>query len=399
VNLRSTPLRIVCSTAAWLALAVAGPRAVAQPEDLRALLERALALHQQGDLEGAAAAYEQVVALVPQAARIRSNLGAVYAQLGRYDDAIEQYRLALAGLEGDESEGAVRQNLAIAFQKAARVEEARDEAARLLEAQPGNRDVRLLLADCHVRLGEHEKAVDLLQPAAAAAPEDRAIAHLLGTSLLALGRTSEAQVVMERVFRQDSPEAHLLLASVNARRGDCATAGKELELARAGNAKLPLLNYLQGECLRTQGNWAGAAEAFRRELEVDPNHLESNLHLGNILREEGRYDEALVYLTRAARVRRDAPAVKFSLGALYVSLGRLDEARRLLEEVQAAVPAHVPTQMQLTIVYTRLGLKEEAARARANATRLQREAEGRASEGAPGGGILDLLAKPPPGKP
>lgn len=384
---------------AWLTAALAGPRAAAQPAELPALLERALELHQRGDLEGAAAAYEQVMSLVPRAARIRSNLGAVYAQLGRYDDAIEQYRLALAGLAGDESEPAVRQNLAIAFQKAARIEAARDEAARILAAQPGNRDVLLLLADCHVRLGEHQEAVDLLQPAAAAAPEDRAIAHLLGTSLLALGRMGEAQVVMERVFRQDSPEAHLLLASINARRGDCATAGKELELARAGDAKLPLLNYLQGECLRTQGNWAGAADAFRRELDVDPNHLEANLHLGNILREEGRYDEALVYLTRASRLRGAAPVVKFSLGALYVSLGRLDEARRLLEDVQAITPTHVPTQMQLTILYTRLGLKEEAARARANATRLQKQAEGKASEGAPGGGIMDLVGKPPSGKP
>ena len=345
----------------------------AQEGDVDALLSRAVVLQQTGDLSGAAALYVQVLRVVPAAARVRSNLGAAYAGLGRFDEAIVEYRRALE----TEQDNSIRQNLTLALLKAGRLEEAADEADRMRLAQPENRNMVLVAADCRLRLGQSERVVELLQPVSAAAPDDKTVAFMLGTAMLNLGRTSEAELLIDRVFRDDSPEGHLLLATLSAGRGDCPAAVKELDLARARNPQLPQVNYLKGSCLKTQGDWAGAAEAFRRELEIDASHYESNLNLGNLLREEGRYEEALVHLLRAARVRGDAPIVKFSLGALYVSLGRMDEARHLLEEVQSVAPTHVATQVQLAIVYTRLGLKEEAVRARENATRLQKKAEGR----------------------
>ncbi len=121
-----------------------------------------------------------------------------------------------------------------------------------------------------------------------------------------------------------------------ARRGEWPAAVAEYDKARAGNPKLPLVNFLYGEALMKERNdWAGAAAAFRAELEIDPNHYESNLLLGTLLREGGQADEALRHLEHAARLRGDDLAVKFSLGAAYLGMGRLEEARRLLEEVVA----------------------------------------------------------------
>jgi hypothetical protein len=59
----------------------------------------------------------------------------------------------------------------------------------------------------------------------------------------------------------------------------------------------------------------------------------------------------------------------------------LEEAQRLLEGVAAAAPGHLPTQMQLAALYTRLGRAEDAARARAAVTRLTKEADARTFEG------------------
>ncbi len=365
------------------------PRASAQQEDLDALLSRAIVLHQTGDLEGAVAAYVQILRAVPDAARVRSNLGAAYAGLGRYDEAIEQYQKTLA----QEDDASVRQNLVLAFQKAGRFKEAAEEAARVLAAQPENRDALLLLAESFSRLGENQKAVDLLGPAASRSPEDEAVAYLLGTALLNLNRTAEAQVVMDRLFRDGSAEAHVLLATMHERRKDWASALSEIEKARAASPKLRLVNFLYGECLMKQKNdWAGAAAAFRQELEGDPNHYESNLLLGTLLREEGKHEEALGYLTRAARARGDDLAVKFSLGADYVALGRLDEARTLLETVVAAAPDHVPTHMQLAVLYHRLGRTEDAARERSAVVRLQKAAEARSFQGVRES-LGDLLGK------
>ena len=370
-----------------------------QDADLAALLNRAVMLHQTGELEAAAGAYEQVLRAVPHASRIRSNLGAVYSRLGRYDEAIEQYRRALEGEGVGEGEMAIRQNLALALYKTGRTSSAVEEVRGVLVAQPDNRDALLLLADCYLREGKSREVVDLLEPAAARFPDDKAVAYLLGTALLDLDRIGDAQLVMDRVFREDSPEARVLLATMHLKRKDYAAALEELEKARAANADLPLVNFLYGESLmRNRNDWAGAAAAFRRELEIDPNHFESNLLLGNLLREEARYEDALVYLDRAARLRGDDLAVQFSLGAAYLALGRTGEAQSLLETVAEHAPGHLPTHLQLAVLYARTGRAQDAARERETVVHLKKEADARSFQGVREM-VTDLIGKSSPSGP
>jgi len=342
-------------------------------------------LHQTGDLEAAAAAYELFLRAVPQASRVRSNLGAVYAGLGRYDQAIDQYRRALAGEEGGEAELPIRQNLTLALYKAARYEEAATEAEILLAgstAARSNRDMVLLLSDIYLRRGEEEKVVALLTPVAAEDADDKAVAYTLGTALLAQDEVDTAERIIERVLRDDSPEGHALFATLHMKRGDCEGALAELEKARAGNPQLRTVNYLSGVCLmQERSDWAGAAAAFRREIEVDPNHFESNLFLGNLLRQEGRHEEALPYLAHAGRLRGGDVAVEYSLGAAYLALGRDDEAQPLLEQVAVAAPDHMPTHRWLAVLYTRQGRTEDAAREKATVVRLAKAAESQAFQG------------------
>ena len=369
-----------------------GAPAAAQDPDLQAVLSKALALHQAGDLEGAANLYVEVLRAVPQAFRVRSNLGAAWAGLGRYDDAIDQYQQALA-VEDDAS---VRHNLAVALVKAGRTADAAAESRRVLGTLPGNRDALLLLAECELRLGRDKDALELLRGTPAALQDDRAVAYLLGTALLNLNRLGEAQSVMDRVFKGDSPEGHVLLGSMYTRRGDWTAARGEYEKALAANAKLPLVNYLYGEALmKERSDWEGAARAFRAELAIDPNHFESNLLLGTLLREEGRHEEALTFLRHAARLHADDLAVKFSLGAALLATGSLEEARRLLEDVSTAAPGHLPTQMQLAVLYTRLRRPQDAARARQNVVRLQKEADAKSFQGVRES-ITDIIGKTGP---
>src|SRR5579871_3389058 len=66
----------------------------AQDSDPRALLQRAYAMQQAGDLTGAAEAYRAVLKLRPDEVGAHSNLGVVLVKLGRYDEAIVEYREA-----------------------------------------------------------------------------------------------------------------------------------------------------------------------------------------------------------------------------------------------------------------------------------------------------------------
>ncbi len=376
----------------------AGPSA-----DPAALLSRALSLQQSGDLEGAVAAYEQLLRLGAESPALRSNLGAAYVQLGRYDQAIEQYQRALAA---DASNAAIRRNLALAFYKTGRISEAAAEAQAVVAAQPENEAAVVLLADCLYRLGRNARVVELLRPLTART-QDRAVSYLLGMALIGEGRAKEAQGEIDRVLRDDSPEAHVFLAMMYVKDGECGKAMPEIRRALAVNPRLPLVNFLNGECLMRdeRGDWSAAMDAFRAELALDPNHFESNLFLGDLLREGARQQEALPFLERARRLRPDDLAPEFSLGAAYVALGRTQEALPLLEHVAAAAPDHLQTHMQLAIAYHRLGRTEDSARERAAVGKLQSEGETRFFKG-----VSDALARllqrttspaaaPPPAQP
>src|SRR5262247_4569725 len=69
---------------------------------------RGVELQQKGDLEGARAAYEAALKLIPRRIDALSNLGVIFAKWGQYDQAIIRYRQALAI---DPKEHSIRLNL------------------------------------------------------------------------------------------------------------------------------------------------------------------------------------------------------------------------------------------------------------------------------------------------
>ena len=86
----------------------------ASPQSAERYLQEAIALHQKGDFEGAIAGYRTYLKLRPNAIDARSNLGAALAHLGRYEEAIAEYKQAL-GENGSNPE--VLLNLGLAYYK------------------------------------------------------------------------------------------------------------------------------------------------------------------------------------------------------------------------------------------------------------------------------------------
>jgi tetratricopeptide (TPR) repeat protein len=357
--------------------AFAAPQA--QEPDADALLERALAQHRAGDVLGAIDAYLALLERDAGRADVRSNLGVAYARLGRHEEAIAQYRLALAGGSVDP---AIRFNLGLALFKAARFPEAAEELARVVERQPENKGALLLLAECSLQLGNSAKVVELLAPHEAAYGEDRAYAFLLGSALVQENDLKRGQIFIDRVLRGgDSAEVHLLMGAAHLRARDLQAARNELRRAAEMNPSLPTVNSLLGKVLQLMGDGQGAEEAYRRELEINPNDFDANLSIGSLRRDEGRFDEALAYLTRAARLRADDLTVLHALASLYVSSGAYQKACDTLEPLVKRVPDFQQGHVLLAMAYARLGRMQDAERERAIARRLGAERQ-RSEEGA-----------------
>jgi tetratricopeptide (TPR) repeat protein len=371
---------------ALAALAAAARAAPQQAAGSRQALERATALHQAGDLEGAVREYQAFLKRHPDVADVRSNLGAAYVRLGRLDRAIAEYKGALA-LGNASDATAVRFNLGLAYYKAARLEEAKGALARVLAARPDHENALLLLANCHLALGEDAKVIDLLSPAAARLGADRAFAYLLGTALLRGGQLERGRALLDVVLRGgDSAEARFMLGTAHLVRGDPSAAVPEFERALALNPELPSVNAFLGKSLQEMSRGDEAAERFRRELEINPNDYDSNLLLGmHVQKAEQKHDEALAYYERALRIRPGSANPRYQIGLVYLETGRGQEALALIEGVVRDVPDFLEGHATLTRLYYRLGRRAEAERHRAIADELRarREAQDLAAARAP----------------
>lgn len=361
--LRCSLIVVALSSAPWAA-AQTGP----DPEELFA---RGVQLHQSGDILGAILAYQEVLAREPDRIDARSNLGAAYVHLGRYGDAIEQYGKALGV---DPYNTKVRFNLALALYKAANVAEAAEELKRVVDREAGNGRARLLLADCYLQMGQDGPVVSLLSGRDAEFGDDRLFAYLLGNALIRRDEAQRGQAYIDRLFKGgDTAEARLLMGVAQLRRQDFKAALLEFQRAVALNPSLSTVHSFHGRALMSTGRRQEAAEAFRKELERNPNDFDSNLYLGFVMKDDNRLDESLDHLKRAGRLRPKDVRVLYGLGALHLAAGRIDEAEQELEALVEEVPEYSQGHVLLATVYYRQKKKELGDREQAIAERQRAE--------------------------
>jgi tetratricopeptide (TPR) repeat protein len=332
-------------------------------------LQEAIGLHQKGDFEGAIAGYRAYLKLRPEAVDARSNLGAALAHLGRYEQAIAEYKRAL---EKDPKNPGVMLNLGLAYYKVGQFDEAAQELAAARVEQPDNGQALLLLADCRLRLGENKEVIKLLTPLEKSGPADLAVAYMLGTALVRDQQTARGQVLIERILRNgDSAEARLLLGTTKMIGNDYAGARADLQRAVELNPKLPDVYSYYGLALLRTGDTTSAAEAFRKELEANPNDFTSNLQLGALARQDQENEKALGYLERALLLRPGDPGARFQIAAAHLALGEVEQSRAELEQLIAEAPEFPEAHVTLATIYYRLKRKADGDRERRIAEKLE----------------------------
>lgn len=352
-------------------MALATPARGQNAPDFARLFGRAIELHQAGDLLGAIDSYKAALAISPDRADALSNLGAAYVRLGQYDDGIKQYE---AALKADQANSTFRMNLALAYYKSARPNEAVLHLKRVVASAPETKAAYLVLADCYLQIGQDREVVALLTPRESMFTGDLAFAYLLGTALLRTGDEVTGQTYVDRVFGAgESAEAHLLMGIAHLGQHDYPEAKIELERAVRLNPKVPTAHALYGRALLALGEQAQAERAFHQELDVNVNDFEANLQLGNIRKSAQRFAEASVYLERANTIRPTDLTARKLLASLRLQTGRVEDALGLLEALVKEAPELVEVHVQLATAYNRLGRKDDAERERAIVDRLNAE--------------------------
>jgi tetratricopeptide (TPR) repeat protein len=334
------------------------------------LLKEAVMLHQQGKLEEAIKDYDLFLDLYPDAAEVRSNLGAALVAAGKYGRAIDEYKLALL----KKSEPKLHLNLALAYYKTDNFRDAVTELEQVHSADKDNRQATLLLADCYVRGGENKKAIDLLTPLYDNGAQDAATEYVLGTALARDGQAERAQNVIDPLLSgPDSAEKHMLMGTTKFGARDYTNAITELRQAAEMNPDLPEVHSFYAQALFASGDTTGSRKIFEKELERNPNDFQSNVHIGLMLRQDEKYDEAMKYLNRALNARPNDVAVRYQIALVKMAQGKDEAARDEIEQIVAEAPNFTEAHVTLSILYFREKRKEDGNRERAIVQRLNAE--------------------------
>lgn len=106
----------------------------------------------------------------------------------------------------------------------------------------------------------------------------------------------------------------------------------------------------------TDWDWTGAEREFRRALVLNPNLAQAHHWYGNLLLgPEGRHDEAIAQLQRAAELDPLSPIIAADTGFAYYLAGRHDLALQKYQQVLSTNPDFLPVHFYLMKYYRETG--------------------------------------------
>ena len=296
------------------------------------------------DFAAAAAEFEEVLELQPEATNVHPLLGLAYRRLGRREEAERQMALLGASVEVRFPDPLIEEVEALVIGVGPVIE----KALRAYGA------------------GRFDEAVAGYREALAQEPENLTALRGLGLSLRAAGRLDESIEAYQRLLavQPDHRLGGLELAMTQIDRGDYTPAIERLEAAVAADPEFKEAHFNLGVALSRVDRWAEAERHLRRVLELSADYPRTRYYLGVVLDELGRDEEAVVVLREA--VRRD-PADFLSrqrLGYLLAAAGDVAgaelEHRAVLELEVAPAPEKAAAHFQLGSFARDRGVAAEA---------------------------------------
>jgi tetratricopeptide (TPR) repeat protein len=267
------------------------------------LVKVAAALHDQGDVDGAALVRNQVAQMKRALAEVHSNLGTVLRDQGKLDEAIAAYREA-AVISPEYAEAHC--NLGALLRRQGKLEEA---------------------------IAAHRQAV-FLRP-------DSAEAHsCLGLALRDRRELDEAVSAHREAVRiaPDHAEFYSNLGNALSERGDLDEAVVAYRNALGIQPALADLHSNLANALRDQGKLDDAIAAYNEAVRLGPDRAEFHLNLGIALRDQGKLEDALAAYRKALALKPDFVEIHSNIGVALIELGRFSESQAILEAAIQLAP-------------------------------------------------------------
>jgi tetratricopeptide (TPR) repeat protein len=333
--------------------------------------ESALAAGRYAEAEKA---FEKLRQLEPGMAEVHANLGLIYFQERKFEQAVPTLRQALklkpALTKTDNL-------LAMSLSELGRYSEAVPGLEKCLHHSSDTEIKRMCgleLQRAYTGLKKDDKAVEVAMQLNRLFPDDPEILYQTGKiygNFAFLTMEKLAQVAPTSVWK------HLAAAEAHESQGSYVLAIPEYNEVLKLEPQRPGIHYRIGRSLlgrywqrHSLEDLTAAEKEFEQELQIDPANANSAYELGELRRKANRFDEAQQYFEQALQHYPDFPEAQLGLAAVLQAKKLNDQAVIHAQRAVAIDPENEVGWYRLAQIQKALGHNAEQEKALAEYRRL-----------------------------
>jgi len=275
------------------------------PKDFRWIYLLGKLDQQEGHFEEAIRRYRVARTLRPDYVAVLVNLGNIFLELNRLDDATESFK---AALYIDENNPATHYGLGQVAVSRRSYSEAVHHFAKTLAQVPGANRVHYSLAMAYRGLGDAEKAR----------------AHLAQQGPVGVRVSDPLVDGLQDLIKGE--RVHLARGKVAFEAQRFAEAAGEFRKAVAAKPDSVTARVNLGAALTQNGDLKGAAEQFEEALRIEPANVNAHYNLAILLAGQNNHADAIAHLHSALSIDANDLNARFLLARELMKTGRLDEA-------------------------------------------------------------------------
>ena len=280
-----------------------GRRQGAGGSQQRALLERAVACHDRGDIAEAGKMYRQILAGEPENPDALHLLGLTAIDGGNLEEAKELISRAIVNFPAMPSFHVSLGRVHVALGDFVTAQACYQEAIRL---QPGHADAHFHLGNLYRFQQRDEAAIPCYQEVLRFAPGNAAAFNNLGNSLKELGRYQEALDCYQKAVRLSPGMAEAYTNMGN--------AYKDMNLPQE------------------------AVSCYQKALAARPYYADPYNNIGYILQRQGKLGQALAFLHKALEIKPDESGILHNIGNVYKDMGEFNQAIEVYRQALELTP-------------------------------------------------------------
>ena len=331
----------------------------------------------------------------PQA---RLQVGDLYGQMQRWNDALQQYEEGAKTFAGDKSKSSQRvvylRKIADVWLAQGKGEQASQVVDEILKQEPGEAAASAVKATLLVSTRTPEnvtRAVAMLQPVLAKNPDNAVLHFTMGRVLAAKGDLDGARGEFQQAIQKRPAyvEPRLALAELSQARGDYITTLRYTNEILSINPRLPAIKLLRAVSLLNTGKqddgrtelaalekefpqnyevqlqlamlalrdkkYKDAEDRFRKLAQNAPQDVRSTTGLVNTLAADSQTDKAIALLEEDLKKSPTNNQVRYLLASTALQAGKYDLALNHYQQLFALTPKSEPICLALGAAYRMKG--------------------------------------------